>query len=67
MEKTYRILSKIEDPLKSHSDFVSPKATYTLIQEDNQRIRTILERRHDWEVGNAVKIEEDLVRANLVG
>lgn len=66
MEKTYRVVSKIEAPLLSHSDFITPKTIYTLLQDDNQSVRASLGRRHDWPVGTVVKIEEDLVQANLV-
>lgn len=66
MEKTYRVVSKIEAPLLSHSDFVIPKTIYTLVQDDNQCVRTSLQRRHDWPVGAVVQIDEELVRANRV-
>lgn len=66
MEKAYRIFSKLETPFKSHSDFIFPKTIYTLIQDDGQRVRVSLPRRSDWEVGCVVKIEEILVRANII-
>lgn len=67
MEKSYRIFSKVEAPLKSHSDFNSPKAIYTLVQNDGQLIRTSLPRRSaGWEVGDVVKIEEAVVLVNVI-
>lgn len=59
-------MSKVEPPLRSNSDFIAPKAIYTLIDSGGQMIRASLPRRSQWEVGNVVGIEEDLIRANLI-
>jgi hypothetical protein len=66
MQKTYRILSKMEMPRVSHADFLFPRTIYTLIEADEQRIRVSLPRRSDWEVGMTVRIEESVVLASLV-
>lgn len=66
MERAYRILSRVEAHLASFSELMDPKATYTLILEDGQVVRASLPRRSDWELGDVVKIDEDIVRANLI-
>jgi hypothetical protein len=45
---------------------MDPKSTYTLILEDGQVVHASLPRRSDWRLGDVVKIDEDVVRANLV-
>lgn len=56
----------MELPLRSHSDGTSPKVTYALLDDDGRMVRASLPRRSDWEVGYVVRIEEELVHANLI-
>lgn len=53
-------------PLTSFTEFMDPKAIYTLILENGQVVHVSLPRRSDWELGGVVKIDEDIVRANLI-
>lgn len=66
VERKYRIVSRIEAPLTTFSDLMDPKAIYTLMSEGEQVVRSSLPRRSDWELGIVVKIDEDVVRENLV-
>lgn len=66
MERVFRILSKVEAPLTSFSELMDPKTIYTLVLEDEQVVRASLPRRSDWGLGDVVKIDDDVVRANLV-
>lgn len=56
----------MEIPLRYPSDVASPKVVYALLDGDGRMVRVSLPRRSDWEVGDVVKIDEGLIRANLV-